>query len=208
MKRCYLVRHAQTIWNSENRLQGLSDVPLSALGLQQAERLGAFFASRRVQGIFTSGLQRTQQTAQAIATGNGHRISPLVERELAEMHFGVWEGLTPEEIDGRFAGAYQRWRACPSAVYIPQAEPIEAFRARVRRVMQTIRTHLGEGEYVIVSHGGVIAAMLADVLQADYDLLVRFLRLDNAGITALEWGADASHVLWVNSTTHLEALPH
>ena len=80
---------------------------------------------------------------------------------------------------------------------------MEAFRARVRRVMQTIRSRLGEGEYVIVSHGGVIAATLADALHADYDLLVRFLRLDNAGITALEWGADASHVLWVNSTAHL-----
>ena len=173
--RCYLIRHAQTAWNDVNRLQG----------------------------IFTSALQRSRQTAQMIAVGNGHGISPLVELELAEIHLGAWEGLTPEEVDARFDRSYQRWRERPSSVVIPEAEPLEMFRARVRRAFGKIVAGPGDGERVIVTHGGVIAAVLADVLAADYDGLVRRLRLDNAGITALECGTGLPHVLWVNSTSHL-----
>jgi len=208
MKRLYLVRHAQTVWNRENRIQGGSDVPLSPFGRQQAERLAACFASCQVRGVFTSHLLRSRQTAQAIAAGNGHRVTPVIDEALAEMHLGAWEGLTPAEVDARFEGAYHRWRHAPSTVCIPEAEPLEQFRVRVRRVFEKLLACSGEGESVVVSHGGVIAALLADLLQADYDALLRRLRLDNAGITALECGNDGPpHVLWVNVTTHLEALP-
>lgn len=204
MRRCYFVRHGQTLWNGENRLQGHTDQPLSPLGHAQAQRLGEFFASAHVQGIFTSGLQRSLQTAHAIASGNGHGVSPQVEQDLAEMHLGAWEGLTPEEIDARFHGAYQQWRTQPSGVRIPDAESVSVFRARVRGVVEKIRSTIGDGEHVVVSHGGVIAAMLADLLGADYDQLLRRLRLDNAGITALEFGAATPHVLWINFTGHLQ----
>jgi broad specificity phosphatase PhoE len=204
MKRCYLVRHAQTAWNFENRLQGHSDLPLSAIGERQAERLSACFASRHLQGLFTSSLRRSLQTAQWIASGNGHNITPVVEPELVEMHLGSWEGLTPEEIDARFSGAYGQWRVQPSSIAIPGAEPHEAFRQRVRRAWNRISVGLPEGESVVVSHGGVIAAVVADLLGADYDAVIRRLRLDNGGITAVELGTALPHVLWVNATSHLD----
>jgi len=206
MKRCYLVRHAQTVWNGENRLQGHSDLPLSPLGIQQAKHVGTFFASRKIRTIFTSHLQRSQQTAHAIASGNGHAVLPIVEQDLAEMHLGAWEGLTPQEIDAKFAGAYQQWRTKPSSVQIPSAEPHSAFRRRVRGAIEKIVSQLSEGEHVVVSHGGVIAAMLADLLEADYDVLLRRVRLDNAGITAVEFGTTFPHVLWINATNHLDAV--
>ena len=205
MTRCYLVRHAQTAWNGENRIQGHSDIPLSPLGEQQAERLGQWFASRHLCGIFTSALQRSRQTAQAIAAGNGHGARPVVEPHLAEIHLGAWEGLTPVEVDARFANAYQQWRVRPSSVVIPGGEPLGTFRERVRGALARMLGGMGEGEYVLVSHGGVIAALLADLLSADYDLLMRRLRLDNAGVTAVEFG-DRPHVLWINATAHLGAL--
>ncbi len=204
-RRCYLVRHAETPWNRDNRIQGHSDLPLSPLGQQQAQRVGAFFASRHLRAIFTSGLQRSRQTAEAIASGNGHGISPTVEQELAEMHLGSWEGLTPEEVDLRFEGAYQQWRTRPSSVAIPGAEPLGDFRRRVRRVLDKVAGGFKEGACVVVSHGGVIAAVLADVLGADYDAVLRRVRLDNAGITALELGRSVPHVLWINATGHLDA---
>ena len=204
MKRCYLVRHAQTIWNRENRIQGHSDVPLSPLGHEQAERLGRRFATHHLHGIFTSGLLRSRQTAERIAAGNGHGTQPVVESGLAEMHLGAWEGLTPDEVDARFEQAYQRWRQTPSSVTIPGAEPLAAFQERVRLALQAILNGVGDGEYVIVSHGGVIAALLANLFSADYDLILRRMRLDNAGVTALEFGTGLPHVLWINSTTHLD----
>lgn len=207
MKRCYLVRHAQTAWNSENRIQGYSDRPLSPLGHQQAMRLGAFFAARRVHRIFTSPLQRSQQTAHAIASGASGSAGTVIEPELAEMHLGAWEGLTPAEVDLQFQGAYQQWRVQPSAVSIPQAEHVSAFRARARRALERVLTSMEQdGEYVVVSHGGVIAAVLSDLLRADYDAVIRRMRLDNAGITALECGTGTPHVLWINFTDHLSDL--
>ena len=204
MKRLYLVRHAQTAWNEENRIQGRSDQPLNGVGRTQAQRLGVRFASRHVAGIFTSHLVRRRATAQAVADGNGHGAAPVIETNLAEMHLGAWEGLTPAEVDARFGNAYQQWRQSPSSVRIPDAEPMSAFRARVRRIFSRLTGQMGQEEYVVVSHGGVIAAVLADVLGADYDRLLRRLRLDNAGVTAIELDAPTPHVLWVNSTTHLE----
>ncbi len=216
MTRYYLVRHAQTLWNSENRLQGHSDLPLSALGETQARQVGQWFAARRVQGIFTSPLQRSRQTAHAIASGlsaaptnaqgsNGQSLSLIVERDLAEMHLRAWEGLTPEEIDTRFDGAYRQWKQRSSSVLIPQAEAVEDFRARVRGVWQRLIEGAPEGEHVIVSHGGVIAALLADLLEAEYDLVLRGVRVDNASVTAIELNGGAPHVLWVNATEHLAA---
>ena len=211
MIRCYLVRHGQTAWNDENRIQGRSDQPLNAAGRAQAERLGVRFAAHHVRGIFTSHLVRSRTTAEAITAphragqaGNGHGVAPVIEADLAEMHLGAWEGLTPAEVDERFSSAYQRWRQNPSSVLIPAAEPVHAFRERVRRVFGRLTAQMGQGEYVVVSHGGVIAAVLADLLGADYDHLLRRLRLDNAGVTAVELDAPTPHVLWVNSTTHLE----
>ena len=204
MKRCYLVRHAQTVWNGENRIQGHSDIPLSPLGHEQAQRLGHRFATHHLRGIFTSGLLRSRQTADQIASGNGHGTQPVVELRLAEMHLGAWEGLTPQEVDARFSNAYQQWCHAPSSVVIPGAEPLAAFQARVRAALHAIVNGVGEGEYVVVSHGGVIAALLADLLGADYDLVLRRVRLDNAGVTALEFGIGLPHVLWINSTTHLD----
>lgn len=203
MKRCYLIRHGQTAWNRENRIQGHSDLPLDAVGETQAKQLSVFFASYHLRSIFTSHLRRSRQTAEAIAAGNGHG-DPVVEQALAEMYLGAWEGLTPEEIDQRFGGAYEQWKTTPSLVRIPEAEGLEAFRTRVRTALSAIVDRLGEGEHVIVSHGGVIAALLADLLDADYDAMLRRLRLDNAGITAFEFGTPTPHVLWINRTTHLD----
>ena len=224
MKRCYLIRHGQTAWNEENRIQGRSDQPLNALGRRQAQCLATRFASHRLQGIFTSHLVRSHATAEAIAVphappaphagragqagaaGNGHGISPVVHRDLAEMHLGAWEGLTPQEVDAKFGSAYQQWRQDPSSVRIPGAEPVDVFHGRVRRAFEELARGLGDGEYAVVSHGGVIASVVADVLGADYDQLLRRLRLDNAGVTAIEL-APIPHILWVNSTAHLDPAP-
>ena len=206
MRRYYFVRHGQTAWNRENRLQGHSDLPLNPLGHQQAQRVGTLFASRHLQGIMTSPLQRSQQTAQAIVAGNGHGMSPVITQELAEIHLGVWEGLTPDEVDARYQGAYQQWRHAPSTVQIPKAEPLAVFQERVRRAFTALVDTVEEGEHVVVTHGGVIAALLADVLGADFDRLLRRIRLDNAGITALECGGSVPHILWINATDHLATL--
>ena len=207
--RCYLVRHAQTTWNGENRLQGHSDQPLNAFGRQQAQRVAAYFAELAAQGreldmLYTSPLQRSHQTAQAIAAETGLRIH--VEPALAEISLGAWEGLTPEEIDARFGGGYQQWKAASSQVRIPDGEPTEQFHRRVHeafaRIAQAHRER-GERDIVLVTHGGVIASLLARWLNADYDRFLRRLALENAVVSAVDSKQQPPHVLWVNATHHL-----
>jgi len=203
---CYLVRHAQTAWNGENRLQGHSDQPLNALGLQQAQRAGAYFGAvhasgARVAALYSSPLQRSRQTAEAIVHATGLPVQ--IEPELAEMSLGVWEGLTPEEIDARFDGGYHLWRVSPSRVVIPEAEPAAAFHQRVTRVFARIALRHLDQEVVIVTHGGVIASLLSRWLDADYDRLLRRMTLDNAGISRVDCRTHPPLVQWVNATHHL-----
>ena len=207
MTRWYLVRHAETVWNRDNRIQGASDTPLSPLGLKQAASLCRHFASRAIRAIVCSSLQRSQQTARAIAQGNGQLLTPRIAEGLGEIHLGEWEGLTPEEVNARYGAAYDRWRVSPSSLQIPGAESLAVFRKRVRRAREQLLATLEAQESVIVTHGGVIATLLADALRADYDHLLRHLRLDNAGITAVEFGnGQVSSVLWINRTNHLDGL--
>ncbi len=207
--RCYLVRHAQTTWNGENRLQGHADQPLNAFGLQQAQRVGGYFASLRAQGstptiIYSSHLQRSRQTADAIAHSTGLPVQ--IEPSLAEISLGAWEGLTPEEIDAQFAGGYERWKRSPSDVLIPGGEPTERFHQRVHeafgRIAQAHRDH-SEREVIVVTHGGVIASLLATWLDADYDRFLRRVALENAGVSAVDCQHQPPSVLWVNATHHL-----
>ena len=112
MPRYYFIRHAETTWNREDRIQGSSDVGLSEAGQAQARRLGALFASRPLARVVTSALQRSRQTAQAITSANGHHLTPVLEPDLAEIRLGAWEGLTPAEVNAQFADAYDRWSQC------------------------------------------------------------------------------------------------
>ncbi len=203
--RWYLVRHAQTSWNGERRIQGSADPPLSARGRQQARCLARYFSGRPIRAIVSSGMQRTQETALAIASTNGHRLQPVIEPDLREIHLGAWEGLTPEEIDARYPGAYDRWRLIPSSTLIPNAERLEIFLQRVRGARERLLATLQAEEAVIVAHGGVIAALLADALCTTYDHCLQHVALDNAGISAVAFEAGRPpSVLWVNATAHLE----
>lgn len=207
MKRWYLVRHAETIWNRDNRIQGSTDAPLSPHGLRQAECLRSYFASVPIQAIVSSNLDRCRHTAKAIAMANGHKLTLQIEPELREIHLGAWEGLTPEEVNAKYPDAYTQWRQSPSKTVIPDAEALDVFHERVRRIRKRLLETLTASEAVIVTHGGVIAALLADALHADYDHLLRHMRIDNTGITAVEFAPQGtSNVLWINRISHLDGL--
>ncbi len=198
--RCYLVRHAQTDWNQGRRFQGRSNPPLGSEGLEQAQSLGEYFAGRAFGPIYSSTLKRSVQTAEIIAGKTGSMLE--MDPGLSEIGFGVWEGLTVEEVRARFDGMYQQWCQKPSQVAIPKGEPCDEFRARVRRSFQEVaRRHQGGGfqELVVVSHGGVICSLLADWLGSDYDRLSRSLVLGNGSVSIIEWSVDSTFVVCINA---------
>lgn len=179
----YLIRHGETTWNQGSRIQGHADPPLSARGRRQVLALGRRLARERPDRFVTSDLRRARDTAALL--NRFCRVPLDVLPGLREIHLGAWEGLTPDEVDRRFRGGHARWRAGPSRVQIPGAEPIPAFRRRVWRCWQALLQTPGGARTVIVTHGGVIATIVASILRLSFDAILVTMPIANASVTTV-----------------------
>jgi 2,3-bisphosphoglycerate-dependent phosphoglycerate mutase len=155
--RILLIRHAQTDWNVQARLQGHTDIPLNGNGLEQAARLGKALHGERLDAVFSSPLQRAWQTASAVAAATG---APLVaEPDLRERGFGAFEGLDTAELEARFPAELLRWRAREPAFAAPGGETLQEFYDRcVAAATRCALAHAG-GSIAIVAHGGVLDSL-------------------------------------------------
>lgn len=146
----YLVRHGQTLWNTEARFQGQFDSPLTHLGREQATRIGRALAAEigsRAEPIraYVSPLGRTRATAELI--GRSLPMSITEEPDLMEVHFGDWEGLTREDILARF-GSDQSVRPIDWQFQAPGGETLDGVLARVGAWYAKAETPA-----VIITHG-------------------------------------------------------
>jgi probable phosphoglycerate mutase len=149
-KEIYLVRHGETEWNQQQRLQGRMDSPLTDLGRKQSERLGwilaAHLGTRHHLPMYVSPLPRTRQTA-AIIRQYALGPEPIFEPRIQEISLGAWEGLTSEDVEARWPdlvdGYDEMWwfRA-------PGGERYEEFKARVAQWLGELTTAV-----IAVSHG-------------------------------------------------------
>jgi probable phosphoglycerate mutase len=196
----YLVRHGETVFNREGRLQGHIDPPLSELGREQARRIGARLADAGIDHAYASPLQRALESAQ-IALGS---TAPIDTRPgLREMNLGAWEGKQAPELRERFAEEVRLWFEKPSAARIEGAETIRAFRARVVRTMAAIRAAHADGTVAVFAHGGVVCAYLAGVLGLRLDDIWSF-RVRNASITRLFFQGGRPRIDLLGDVHHLE----
>src|SRR4051794_13580768 len=147
-----LVRHGETDWNRDHRVQGHTDIPLNAAGLAQARELAESLSDTRLEAVYSSDLARALQTAEAVARVQGLEVT--VDPALREKNFGSWEGLTDVQIAQRFPDeARGRWG---------DGETTEEVAARVLAAIERIRgRHDGE-PVLVVSHGGALRAILDD----------------------------------------------
>lgn len=148
----YLVRHGETDWNRERRIQGSSDIPLNSTGRAQAKATGELLAKRDWDGIFTSPLSRARETAEIIANEIG-LPRPLPLPALAERNYGDAEGRTASEVDALY----------PEDTEVPGRESREAVIDRVLPALVTLAEANAGKSVIAVVHGGVIAAVLAAV---------------------------------------------
>ena len=200
--RLYLIRHGESLWNAQDRIQGHGDSPLSDAGKEQAVRLARHLASASLGALYTSRLLRARQTAEII--GQAIRVPVTVRPDLHEIGLGAWEGKTPAEVNAHFENGFEAWRRQPTSVHIPDAEPIADFRGRAVTAIDAVVRQAQTESAAIVTHGGVIISYLAHVLGADFDFLLRRLQISNTGVTILE-ALDDEHpsVLAVNDLQHL-----
>ena len=131
-----LVRHGETDWNLNTRVQGRLDTPLNATGLRQAELLGAALQREALTAIFASPLQRAQTTAAAIAQHHGLPVATLPG--LSELDQGDLEGLPAAEIRTHPSGVHQHWQASNFGFVIPGGESLEALQVGAWQAVQAI----------------------------------------------------------------------
>jgi probable phosphoglycerate mutase len=149
-----LIRHGETAWNAESRIQGQLDVPLSSAGIWQAGRLAQRLAEEKIDAIVASDLARAWLTAQPI--GQSRQVEAVPDTRLRERHFGIFQGHTLEEISARWPAEFAAWRARDPDWSIPEGESGTQFIDRVRAALDDI-THRNAGATVaVVAHGGVL----------------------------------------------------
>ena len=151
MTEILLARHGETDWNLGRRVQGHTDIPLNAAGVDQARVLAEQLADEPLTAVFSSDLSRAIDTAKAVADRHGLEVT--MDPLLREKNFGTWEGLTDVEIAERFPDAQRgQWG---------DGETTEEVAERVRGVLDRIRELHPDGRVLVVSHGGALRAALA-----------------------------------------------
>ena len=160
MRRLLLARHGQSVSNAIRRFQGAQDVALSPLGRRQAEALGQAVGRRPIAHVYVSPLERARHTAEIARAGLDLRLT--VVDDLRELSLGEWEGCTVEEIRAQPGDPYTQWVRDPVQARPPGGEPLPDVQARVLRAVEQISAaHPNGDDVLIVSHGGVISALLA-----------------------------------------------
>ncbi len=200
--RLLLVRHGQSTWNDQGRIQGQLDPPLSDLGREQARRLAERLVGRRFAGFYCSDLSRTRQTADAIAAVI--EMEPVPMTELREVQLGEWEGMTAAEIAADYPEQWERWRDDPSWDVVPGGEGAAAFERRVLYAVDTLLERHAHEDVLVVTHGGVIQVAIGDVVGRAGSALVPFV-IDNCSISTLVRGGRRTVVTGVNDVCHLSS---
>jgi broad specificity phosphatase PhoE len=201
MTRLIIVRHAESAFNLQNRIQGHLDSHLTMRGLRQARALARRLKKFKIDKVYSSDLGRAYTTTVAITKYLKVRIVP--DRLLREINLGLWEGMTPEEVDLRHDNGYKRWLKKPSTCMIPKGERIAHFRKRITgRVRQIARQNDGK-TVLVVTHGGAIAALLTNWLGADFDTVLLNLQMDNTSLTVVDESDKRVRLHVINDTTHL-----
>jgi probable phosphoglycerate mutase len=153
-----LIRHGETAWNAERRLQGHIDIALNAEGERQAGALARALASERIDAVVASDLQRAWQSAQAIATVHGLPVQR--DAGLRERCFGGFEGLLYAEIEQRFPVEFAAWQARQVDAAMPDgmrsAETFRQFYLRATHAIATIGARHPGHTVALVAHGGVL----------------------------------------------------
>lgn len=202
--RIVAVRHGETDWNVDGRIQGHTDIPLNATGRAQAARVGAALAGEGLSAVYSSDLARAHATAQAIAGAAG--LAVRADTGLRERAFGVFEGVSFRDLEQRHPEQTRRWRARDPSFGPEGGEVLAAFYARcIEAALRIAARHPGEA-IALVAHGGVLDCLYRAATGQALDA-PRTWQLGNASINRL-LAADGRLVLvgW-NDAGHLETAP-
>ena len=204
MTEILLIRHGETDWNVDKRLQGHIDIGLNAEGRRQALALGEAMAGEGIDAIFASDLQRARDTAQAVATVTGLDIG--IDAGLRERCYGAFEGLRHAEVEQRYPEAYRLWKARePDSRYPAGERQAETMREFYQRSVDAVQRALAGGhrKVAIVTHGGVLECIHHWASQSDF-AQPRTFDIFNASVNRLQWDGQHARIRSWGQVDHLQ----
>lgn len=191
-----LIRHGETDWNLKRRYCGFLDIDINARGRKQAAQLCKRLKEEKIHKVYSSDRKRALQTAKIIFK----KIK--IERipGLREMHFGIFEGLTYEQIMKKYPLVYRKWLKHPYSLIIPQGEGLPGFKRRVVAALTKVVRLNKNKTIAVVAHGGVISAFLNHILKSK-DFWGHIPK--STGLSVIEYRKAKPKIKLLNDTRHL-----
>ena len=211
--RILAIRHGETAWNVDTRIQGQLNIGLNNTGLWQAQQVGKALAEEPIAAIYSSDLDRAFTTAESIAQANLSLISASqptskvqAHTGLRERHFGHFEGMTWAEIEEQWPTDAKLWRS-RDPHWAPQGgESLAVLNERIAQCVHAIASqHLGE-QIVLVAHGGVLDVLYRLATGQDTQA-PRTWHLGNAAINRLLWTPEGLGLVGWGDVAHLQEAP-
>jgi 2,3-bisphosphoglycerate-dependent phosphoglycerate mutase len=202
--RILAIRHGQTAWNADARIQGHTDIGLDTVGQWQAERLAAALAGEELQAVYSSDLSRARQTAAPLAERAGLELR--TDAGLRERAFGAFEGFSFAQIAQRWPDQAARWRLRDPDFRALGGEKLRDFRERVvAAVTRLAVAHRGQS-IALVTHGGVLDLLYREAARVALDA-PRSWQVANAGINRLLHSGEGLVLVGWADVGHLGAAP-
>ena len=200
--RIIAVRHGETAWNVDARIQGQLDIGLNDTGRWQARRVGEALAGETISAVYTSDLGRAHETAQTIAEATG--IPVVAEEGLRERSFGMFEGKTFSEIHENWPDQAHNWRQrIPEWAPPEGGESLLQLRDRVTRTVQSLASRHPGQQIVVVAHGGVLDTLYRVATGQEVNA-PRTWELPNGAINRLLWTPEGFTLIGWSDTQHLD----
>ena len=195
-----LVRHGETYWNKERRVQGGdSDIELNDTGLEQARKLAAFLENEPIAAILSSPLQRAIATAEVIASQ--HQVPIEIDQGLKELKVGDLEGMSISNLRTTFSRFLLQWRQDGEVMKLPNGESLVDLQQRAWKVIEGLLEKHNDGTAVVVSHYFVTLTIILKALNLPLDCLTKF-KLNLGGVSILEFRDYGARLVTFNNTSY------
>ncbi|MEF8850960.1 MAG: histidine phosphatase family protein [Haloarculaceae archaeon] len=212
MTRVLFVRHGETTWNREGRVQGWASTPLTGRGRDQARETGVYLREVGVDRVLSSDLRRARATARLVREGArsadcpeerpGVDASLSFEQAWRERDFGEFQGLTRAAIADRHEG-FDPEGSLVAVESIPDGESLADFCRRVAAGWESLSAGVDDETVAVVTHGGPLRAVVADITGDDVPGVAREWSPDNCGVTEVDVSG-TPEIVRRDDTTHLE----
>ncbi len=184
--RIFLVRHGQTLFNAQKRVQGQKQVPLDKTGILQSRKVAKKFKTMKINAIYSSTLVRALQTAKEIA--KYHKLKIKKMKWLSERNFGKHEGLSSEEIMQKYPDLAKQWKKQGIYYRPPEGETLKELYSRaIKNFKPFVKKQDPNATIIIVSHGGIIRCIVHHLHGGDPKDVFHTNAIENTGVVQLDY---------------------